>query len=184
MALIIVNEMWRSVDGFLNYQISNIGNVRNANTGRILKPRENRYGYLIVDIRADDKPRTCTIHRLVAKSFIPNTDNKAQVDHIDNNKLNNCVNNLRWATNQDNQRNQLKTTKNTTSTYIGVYWDKQRKKWKAQIRLNNKSTHIGRFDDPKDAARAYNERVIGLATEFGVLNEISDNEISDNEELI
>ena len=53
-----------------------------------------------------------------------------------------------------------------------------------QIRVHDKTTHIGYFSDPKDAARAYNERLIGLATTFGVLNEISDNEISDNEELV
>ena len=176
MALIIVNEMWRSVDGFLNYQISNTGNVRNANTGRILKTHEHRDGYVIVDLRADDKRTSCKIHRLVAKAFIVNPDNKAQVDHIDNDRQNNYVNNLRWATAQENRRNRRKALIPTTSKYIGVHWNKQHQKWCAQIRINKKCIHIGYFINPKDAARAYNKRVVGLATEYGVLNEISDNE--------
>ena len=176
MALIIVNEMWRSVDGFLNYQISNTGNVRNANTGRILKTHEHRDGYVIVDLRADDKRTNCKIHRLVSTAFIPNPDNKPQVDHIDNKKDNNCVDNLRWATHQENQRNKPKTLRPTTSKYIGVSWHKKAKKWEAKIKINKKSIHLGCFDEPKDAAIAYNARVIDLATDYGVLNEISDND--------
>ena len=176
MELIIVNEVWRSIDGFINYQISNIGNVRNANTGTILKPASNGGGYLSVVLRADNTSRTKMIHRLVATAFIVNTDDKAQVDHIDNDKKNNSANNLRWATPTENQRNKPKTTKSTSSKHIGVYWYKNYNRWRAKITINKKTIHIGYFDDPKDAARAYNERVLGLATEFGVLNEISDNE--------
>ena len=84
--------------------------------------------------------------------------------------------NLRWATPQENQRNKPKTLRPTTSKYIGVNWHKCSKKWRAQIQISKKVIHIGCFDNPKEAARAYNERVIVLATEFGVLNEISDNE--------
>ena len=114
MELIIVNEVWRSIDGFLNYQVSNTGKVRNANNGKFLKPRMRR-GYLAVDIRADTKKTTYTIHRLVATTFIVNPDHKMQVDHIDNDKNNNCVNNLRWASCQDNQRNKQKRTKPSSS---------------------------------------------------------------------
>ena len=175
MSLIIVNEIWRTIDGFLNYQISNIGNVRNANNGKILKPR-SRKGYLYVGLYADDKQINHSIHRLVAKAFIPNTTSKPQVDHIDNNKVNNSVNNLRWASSEDNQRNKPKTLKPKTSKYIGVCWNKKHKKWYAHIKINKKTIYLGCFDDPKDAARAYNERLIILATEYCVLNEISDNE--------
>ena len=168
--------MWRSIDCCINYQISNIGNVRNANTGRILKTRENRDGYMVMDLRTDGKKQNVKIHRLVAKAFVVNAYNKTQVDHIDNDKKNNCANNLRWATHQDNQRNKPKTLRPTTSKYIGVCWAKSRNRWVAKIRLDTKTTHIGCFYDPKDAARAYNQKLISLATEFGFLNEISDSD--------
>ena len=86
------------------------------------------------------------------------------------------MNNIRRATQTENQRNKQKRTTPTTSKYIGECWDKHCEKWKAQIQINKKSIHLGRFDDPKEAAIAYNQGVTGLATEYGVLNEISDNE--------
>ena len=74
MDLIIINEAWRSVDGFINYQVSNIGNVRNANTGRILKPKTDRYGYMTVGIYDGNNRKLCKIHRLVGKAFVANPD--------------------------------------------------------------------------------------------------------------
>ena len=72
--------------------------------------------------------------------------------------------------------NQLKTLRSTKSKYIVVCWHNKTKKWRAQIEINKKSIYLGCFDDPKDAARAYNQKPISFATEYGVLNEISDNE--------
>ena len=171
MDLIIVNEIWRSIDGYLNYQVSNTGYVRNANNGELVQQRK-RSGYWIVHVRTDVKRTTCSVHRLVAKSFIANPDNKSQVDHINNNKDNNCMNNLRQATHQENQRTKQKTLRPTTSNFVGVCWNKYHQQWQAKISINKKRIHIGYFDDPKDAARAYNERVTAMATEFGDLNEI------------
>ena len=70
MTLINVNEVWRSIDGFINDQVSNICRVRNANDGFILKPRENNRGYITVSLRADNKSRTKMVHRLVANEFL------------------------------------------------------------------------------------------------------------------
>ena len=77
-----------------------------------------------------------SVRCLVANAFLENSNNKANVDHIDENKANNNVKNLRWATNQDNLYNQGKI-KNNTSGYKGVCFHKKIKKYAAHIRINN-----------------------------------------------
>jgi hypothetical protein len=83
-----------------NYYISNYGDVKNAKTGKILKPMLNHKGYYRVELSG----KLYFIHRLVASAFINNKENKPQVNHIDGNKINNMVNNLEWCTNIENQR--------------------------------------------------------------------------------
>ena len=94
-------EIWRTINGYENYQVSNLGNVKNISTGKLLKPRVNKKtGYVLIDIRNGGNKKTIGIHRLVALTFIENDnpENKTQVNHIDENKTNNNVNNLEWCT--------------------------------------------------------------------------------------
>lgn len=64
---------------------------------------DNNYGYLIVVLCKDGKHRTRKVHRLVAETYIPNPEGKREVDHIDNNRKNNCIQNLRWVTSAENK---------------------------------------------------------------------------------
>jgi hypothetical protein len=73
------------IDESKNYDIFNIGNVRNVKTGRLLKSGVNSDGYLKVGVYKDGKYKTYKIHRLIAMAFINNPENKSCVDHIDNN---------------------------------------------------------------------------------------------------
>ena len=98
-------ENWRSVDGYANYEVSGHGRVRNATTERIEKASKNSHGYHLVKLYRQDKVATLTVHRLVAQGFIENTLNKPCVDHIDNNKSNNNVSNLRYRTHSQNGMN-------------------------------------------------------------------------------
>lgn len=84
-----------------------------------------------------------------------------QVDHVDGDGLNNRVENLRDVTNQDNAKNQ-RMRRNNTSGITGVFWSKSRNKWVAQIRINGKRNHIGRFDDKAEAAEVYRKTADAL----------------------
>jgi hypothetical protein len=88
-----------------------------------------------------------------------------QVDHKDNDRLNNRWENLRKADNQTNQAN-AKKSKNNTSGYKGVFWNSQRQKYHGKIQVNGKQIHLGSFVDPKKAHEAYIEAAKKYYGEF------------------
>lgn len=99
-----MNEIYKDIAGFEDkYEVSSLGNVRNKITGRLLKPfSDGRKGYLQVSLCKDNQKHYFKIHRLVALAFLPNPNNYPQVNHIDEDKSNNSVENLEWCTNQYN----------------------------------------------------------------------------------
>lgn len=108
----MVNEIWRDIKDYPNYMISNWGNVKSLNyinTGeeKILKQIKNSKGYLQVGLNKNGKCKRYLIHRLVAEAFLPNPDNKPCIDHINANKTDNRVENLRWCTYKENMNNPL-----------------------------------------------------------------------------
>ena len=146
-------EVFRSIDGYKSYAISTFGRVKNVKTGKILKARNDKYGYLRVNLYEYRVMKTHKIHRLVANAFIDNPNNKQCVDHKNNDKTNNHINNLRFATSNENQHNR-KLSNNNTSGYKGISWHKRVKKWYAQIKIDGISIHIGYYDDLDDAKTA------------------------------
>jgi len=95
---------WKAIENYPNYEISNCGLVMNSR-GNILKPginKQTKYEYVIL---SNGKKKCYDIHRLVAIAFIPNPENKREVDHIDRCKTNNHVSNLRWTTPSENNQN-------------------------------------------------------------------------------
>lgn len=117
----------------------------------------NDAGYVIVSYLST---RT-SLHRILMNHPID------LVDHEDRNKLNCRKGNLRVATKSLNMAN-ADTRQDNTSGYKGVTWDAERKKWLAQC----KSEFVGRFEDKKDAARAYNARAKRIFGEFARLNDV------------
>jgi hypothetical protein len=143
-------EVWKFINGYENYEVSSFGRVRNIKFGKFLKPVNNSYGYQKVMLRRNNKKYNCNIHRLVAETFIDNPNNKIFVDHINGKILNNCVSNLRWASNSENQMNRKLGT-NNTSGIKGVCWHKRHKKWSASVKVDGRSIYLGYFDTLDDA---------------------------------
>lgn len=103
-----LSESWKQIDGYPDYLVSDNGRICSLKSG-LLKPRENSRGYMIVDIGGDTK----RLHRVVAKAFIPNPEEKETVNHKDGNPLNNVAGNLEWCTNSENQRHSLDVLHNS-----------------------------------------------------------------------
>ena len=97
-----MNEIWKPIENFNNYEISNLGNVRNITTGKALKGFDDGWGYLQVRLYKAGKGYTKFIHRLVAENFIPNPENYLCVNHRDEDKVNNAVSNLEWCSHEYN----------------------------------------------------------------------------------
>lgn len=105
------------------YSISENGEVFSHRTKKFLKPCMTGWGYLQVGLRdIYGKRKTCLIHKLVALTYIPNPNNLSMVDHIDRNKLNNSVENLRWVSVKENNLNRdwEQFTKNARESYFNT----------------------------------------------------------------
>lgn len=114
-------ELWKSISGYEGiYEVSSLGRIRSLDrivvdyrgikkkvAGKVLKPGLTNKGYCIVSLNAVDKRHTLTVHRLVANEFIPNLDNKPQVNHKNGIKEDNRVCNLEWLTNEENMQHAI-----------------------------------------------------------------------------
>lgn len=108
--------MWKSIEGKPNYEVNDIGEIRNKKTGRLLKQSIRKDGYCQVMLGRKTTP--VYIHRIVAEAFIPNVDRLPQVDHINGVKTDNRLINLRWV--------------NATENYMASgYKSRIMNKWKA-----------------------------------------------------
>lgn len=102
-----MEEQYKTIDGFSEYEVSNLGNVKSigGSKNNLLKQeviKRDHTNYRRVTLSRNGIPQRFSVHRLVAQAFIENTENKLLVNHIDNNGENNCVDNLKWATHEEN----------------------------------------------------------------------------------
>ena len=121
----MMKEVWKAIKGYEDlYEVSNTGIIRSIDrkvhyrdvrekniSGSIKKPTLNVKGYLKVTLFKNGKGTTKEIQRIVAEAFIPNPNNKNQVNHIDGNKTNNNVSNLEWCTPKENSQHRLHVLK-------------------------------------------------------------------------
>lgn len=154
-------EIWKSIKGYEDiYEVSNYGNVKSFKTGSgfILKPTLDTNGYLSVSLRVNRFRKTKQVHQLVAIAFLNHKPNgwKLVVDHINNDRLDNRLNNLQIITQRENSS---KDRVNGTSKYVGVCWQTRDKKWRAKIQVKGKLISLGHFNKEIDAHNAYQNKL-------------------------
>lgn len=137
------------IKGFPNYCVSDAGEVfslrfRNTNQIKKLKPMINRDGYAFVDLRVTGKRVAKKIHRIVAEAFIPNPENKPQVNHKNGVKTDNRVENLEWVTNEENMRHSFAVLGHKSS-----HFGKRYVKFKIILQIKDGET-IAEFNGVKD----------------------------------
>lgn len=167
-----MNEIWKSIKNYERlYEISNLGKVKSLpkkwtcgkhkivhkKDDTILKYGIDGNGYCIVVLCKNRKPKTFKISHLVWDYFGDRLRNgrKLQVDHIDNNKQNDRIDNLQLLTCRGNISKWHLQNGKKTSQFTGISWDKKTKKWEAKIWIDGKKIYLGRFNDEINASLAY-----------------------------
>lgn len=142
-----MTEIWHPCAGYeTHYEVSNLGNVRSIermvrhakggvklSPSKLLKQGRSKNGYLTVSFSVDSIKSNQSVHRLVARAFIPNESNKPQVNHKDGNKHNNHVENLEWMTCSENGLHAYRVLGNTA-------WNKRTKKQISSAKFINQIT--------------------------------------------
>lgn len=164
------NEIWKPYPNFEKYyEVSSNGLVKSIRLNKIMKTYLNNKGYVCIDLNDSAKKYKKLLHRVVAETFIVNSNSLPEVNHKDEVKTNNNVSNLEWCTRSYNKQHSMATgtydkiytTKNSLgkkhlpnahSKYYNVGWDKRRCKWTATIRSNGVNLERKRFDTEVEAA--------------------------------
>lgn len=144
-------EIYKDIPGFSLYQINGSGNIKNKETGHIIKPRINKDGYYKVILYKDHKKTTMLVHRLVALTFIGNPDNKPQVNHKNEVKTDNRVSNLEWCDAKYN------------SNYGTAISRRKIKLYKKVIQKSKKGETIKLWDSIKEAGESLNINVHNIS---------------------
>ena len=146
-----MNEFWITLKKHPQYEISNQGNIRDKTSRQQLPFIINSDGYKTVPLLGSNKKYI--LYKLVAEYFIERPEGKKYLTHMDNDKLNDRVENLKWIS--MSERLWLLSPKgNISECFPGVYFHKRDKRWEASMIINKKKHYFGRFDTFDEAVNA------------------------------
>ena len=104
------NDMWKTIKGFSNYSVSDLGDIKNNRKGNFVKPSIGTGNYMYIRLIDDSgKSRTKRLHRIVADAFCTRRADATEVNHMDGNKANNRADNLEWVTKSENMNHAYRT---------------------------------------------------------------------------
>ena len=151
-------QEWKVIEGYEGlYEVSYDGEVYSHHTGKDLKPGRASSGYMTVSLNKNGKPKSHTVHRLVAKAFIPNPENKTDVDHINRNRTDNRVENLIWASRSDNNVNTCIRKDNKTG-----YKNICKTKWGYEVQINRNKLRYRKHCKTLDEAIAQKSLMLSM----------------------
>ena len=151
---IYMEEIFITISQYPEYKVSNYGNIRMVGSESNLKLYTNKAGYNHVYLmNRYGNTHFVSVHQLVGRMFLDNPNNCKIVDHINNDKTDNNIMNLRWVSYAQNGMNKKLSIKNKTG-YAGVRFDEYHKKYRADIGYNGKLIIIGYYTDFDDAVMA------------------------------
>ena len=152
-----MEEIWKDIpdyDGM--YQASNLGRIKSLKYGkeRIIKNYFDGKGYFQTSLSKKSKQKTIKVHKIIALVFLNHKPcgHNMYIDHINNIKTDNSIENLQIITSRENNN---KDRKNESSKYRGVSWSKTAKKWVSKIEINRKTINLGYFDNEEEAGKYY-----------------------------
>ena len=165
-----MEEIWKAIPNYEgSHEASNLGRIRSIDRevvysngrvyrlkSRVLRQSNGSGTYKVVNIQKSVK----YVHQLVAMAFLGHVPNghSLVVDHIDNDRQNNNLNNLSIVSNRENL-----SRRGGSSKYVGVYFNKSTNKWASKIRVGGKNVWIGRFKNEIDAHNAYQNKLKELS---------------------
>jgi len=151
-------ENFQDIIDFPNYMINENGEIYSKFTKRLLKPGLITSGYTGVMLRRNKKNIHKTIHRLLGLQYLPNPNNKPCIDHINRNRIDNSLTNLRWVSYSENSKNKS-SKKNSTSRFVGVRKVKNKiiKPYRAETTYQGKKYHIGYYELEEEGYEAYKQ---------------------------
>lgn len=147
-----MEENWKTIPMYPKYMASDLGNIRNGLTDKPIK-QYVRLGYCLFQLSHNGKSKAMFVHRAVISAFLG--DSPLVVDHIDNNKRNNKLENLRYCTQRDNITKYTETLTGRSSELTGVCWNKKAKRWMSSIKVNSKHKTLGYFESELEAHEVY-----------------------------
>jgi hypothetical protein len=159
-------EIWKVIDDYPNYKVSNFGNVYSIINNMIMTHEVTKKGkgYHRVELYKNGKSKHKTVSRLVYQMFGERRSimKNFQVEHQNRNKDDNHITNLRLSTKSQNEANKIKCKTNyqgnkPSRSFIGVTYRKRSRKWESSIKVKSKSFYLGLFKDQYNCAWVYNQ---------------------------